>query len=263
MKIKKMLAYIKSKQFYYALFACLATIFLIGLIVWQNPQEQETDIADLNDSVSEDVESEETSDNLVDNTVNSTDTEGEVVETVAIGGEPTDSEEVSNTQEEEVVKAEPIPEVEEVIVLQPTRSNITFSESDRMIWPISGSVLLGYSMEAPKHFPTLDQYKVNPAIYISGNVGDKIKVAAEGIIDSVEYTEETGTTVTVYHGNGWKSIYGQLSEDLEIGEGDYVKKGQVIGKLEKPTSYHKLLDNHLYFKVIKDDAPYNPEDIIE
>lgn len=42
------------------------------------------------------------------------------------------------------------------------------------VWPIEGDVLLDYSMDSTIYFPTLEQYRCNPAMVISGKVNDKV-----------------------------------------------------------------------------------------
>ena len=40
---------------------------------------------------------------------------------------------------------------------------LDFSETEKLAWPVMGNVILGYSMETTTYFPTLEQYKCNPA----------------------------------------------------------------------------------------------------
>lgn len=73
-------------------------------------------------------------------------------------------------------------------------------------------VLMSYSMDKTVYFSTLDQYKYNPAMIISGAEGDQVICGAPGIIKSIDVTAQTGTTVTVDLGNGYELLYGQLKE---------------------------------------------------
>ena len=65
------------------------------------------------------------------------------------------------------------PETAEAIstTVQPT---LDFKEEDGLVWPIVGDVLVNYSMDKTVYFPTLQQYKYNPAIVIAANKGDSI-----------------------------------------------------------------------------------------
>lgn len=62
---------------------------------------------------------------------------------------------------------------------------LTFSDSDTLVWPVVGNILVNYSMDKTIYFPTLDQYKYNPAIIIQANVGDLITAAAAGKVTEV------------------------------------------------------------------------------
>ena len=49
-------------------------------------------------------------------------------------------------------------------------SGVWFSEDSVLTWPASGAVIMGYSMDQTVFFQTLEQYKYNPAMIISGEV---------------------------------------------------------------------------------------------
>ena len=57
---------------------------------------------------------------------------------------------------------------------------LDFSESDTLVWPIVGNVLVNYSMDKTVFFATLQQYKYNPAIIIAATQGEGITAAADG-----------------------------------------------------------------------------------
>lgn len=140
--------------------------------------------------------------------------------------------------------------------------NLWFDENSMLDWPASGSVLIDYSMDQTVYFSTLDQYKYNPALIISGNVGENIGASAPGIVTAVEQDAQTGLTVTLDMGNGYSAVYGQLKE-VPVAIGDYVEKYQIIGYLSEPTKYYSEEGANLYFQVTKDGEPVNPLDYME
>lgn len=140
--------------------------------------------------------------------------------------------------------------------------DITFSEGDSLIWPVSGSILMNYSMDQTVYFATLDQYKYNPAVVISGELGEQVVTAARGNVVSVETDAQTGNTVTIDIGGGYQAIYGQLA-DVTVAAGDYVNAGQAIGNLSEPTKYYSVEGCNLYFELQKDGTPVNPLDYLE
>ena len=134
-----------------------------------------------------------------------------------------------------------------------------FTESSQLLWPVNGNVLMSYSMDKSVYFSTLDQYKYNPALVISGTLNDNVIAAAPGIVKSIDTMRETGTTVTVDMGNGYEFLYGQLKY-VQVKTGDYVNAKDVIGYVSEPTKYYSVEGCNLYFEMRKDGQPVNPMD---
>ena len=134
---------------------------------------------------------------------------------------------------------------------------LDFNEEDGLVWPIVGDVLINYSMDKTIYFPTLDQYKYNPAIVIAAAQGEQICAAADGRVTSVSYDPNTGNTVVMELGNGYELTYGQL-ENITVSEGSYVNVGDGIGTVATPTKYYSLEGTNVYFKLTKDGEPVNP-----
>ena len=138
--------------------------------------------------------------------------------------------------------------------MQPT---LNFEEGDSLVWPVVGNVLINYSMDKTIYFPTLDQYKYNPAIVIQASEGDMITAAAAGKVTSVFEDAQIGTAVTMDLGNGYEVTYGQLDNVL-VSEGSYVSMGDMIAQVAAPTAYYSVEGTNVYFKLTKDKTPINP-----
>ena len=134
---------------------------------------------------------------------------------------------------------------------------LDFGEEDGLVWPIVGDVLINFSMDKTIYFPTLDQYKYNPAIVIAATQGENISAAANGRVTSVSYDPGTGNTVVMELGNGYELTYGQL-ENITVSEGSYVQVGDGIGTVAAPTKYYSTEGTNVYFKLTKDGEPVNP-----
>lgn len=156
----------------------------------------------------------------------------------------------------DTAKTNEAPETAEAIstTVQPT---LDFQEEDGLVWPIVGDVLVNYSMDKTVYFPTLQQYKYNPAIVIAANKGDSITAAAAGRVVSVGYDPTIGNTVVTDLGNGYELTYGQL-ENITVSEGSYVSVGDGIGTVAAPTKYYSVEGTNVYFKLTKDGTPVNP-----
>ena len=147
---------------------------------------------------------------------------------------------------------------DEVQVVSTTvQPELDFNEEDGLVWPIVGDVLINYSMDKTIYFPTLDQYKYNPAIVIAAAQGEQICAAADGRVTSVSYDPGTGNTVVMELGNGYELTYGQL-ENITVSEGSYVNVGDGIGTVATPTKYYSTEGTNVYFKLTKDGEPVNP-----
>ena len=170
----------------------------------------------------------------------------------------TDEEEEAGMFDETVdtAKTTAEPEAAEAIstTVQPV---LDFHEEDGLVWPIVGDVLINYSMDKTIYFPTLQQYKYNPAIVIAAAQGANISAAANGRVTSVGYDPVIGNMVVMDLGNGYELTYGQL-ENITVSEGSYVNVGDGIGTVAYPTKYYSLEGSNVYFKLTKDGEPVNP-----
>lgn len=148
-------------------------------------------------------------------------------------------------------------EVQAEAISTTVQPELDFSEEDGLVWPIVGDVLINYSMDQTIYFPTLDQYKYNPAIVIAAAQGENISAAADGRVTSVSYDPGTGNTVVMELGNGYELTYGQL-ENITVSEGSFVHVGDGIGTVAAPTKYYSMEGTNVYFKLTKDGEPVNP-----
>lgn len=144
--------------------------------------------------------------------------------------------------------------ISEQVLLQ---EGINFTEEESLMWPSAGTILIDYSMDSSVYFPTLNQYKYNPALIIASDTGNQVLASAKGIVESIGIDEETGTTLVLNIGNGYKLTYGQLKE-LAVSEGDVVEAGAVLGYVSEPTKYYSKEGSNLYFQMTQDENAVDP-----
>lgn len=185
---------------------------------------------------------------------------------------------VINSQEKPEAKEEPGPAQDTDTTEEPAAGNtgtgtstqstagsglsVNFNEDSKLLWPVNGTVLMSYSMDKTVYFQTLDQYKYNPAVVISGAEGDQVICGTTGIVKSIDVTAETGTTVNVDIGNGYELFYGQLKE-VPVKVGDYVEAKSVLGYVSQPTKYYSVEGCNVYFEMRKDGQPVNPVEYLD
>lgn len=136
-------------------------------------------------------------------------------------------------------------------------AGIQFTEENSLMWPSAGTILIDYSMDGSVYFPTLNQYKYNPALIISSETGNQVLASTKGMVESISVDEETGTTLVLNIGNGYKLTYGQLKE-LAVAEGDVVEEGALLGYVSEPTKYYSEEGSNLYFKMTQNDQAVDP-----
>lgn len=143
-----------------------------------------------------------------------------------------------------------------------TGTAVAFTEDSELLWPVNGQILLNYSMDKTVYFSTLDQYKYNPALIISGAEGDQVICGAAGVVKSIDVTAQTGTTVNLDLGNGYELFIGQLKE-VPVNTGDIVNANTVIGYVSQPTKYYLVEGCNIYYEMRKDGQPIDPLQFVD
>lgn len=176
-----------------------------------------------------------------------------------VTAEPQAEETTTDNVKSEVKKATPAPtpKAKETMKKQSVEERLHFDQETGLLWPVEGDILIEYSADKVVFFPTLSQYKTNPALIIASEVDASVKASAAGVVKSIEKNDETGTTVTVAIGDDFKVVYGQL-KDVSVSKGDEVNEGQVIGKIAKPTKYYSTEGPNLYYQVLQKGETVNP-----
>lgn len=221
--------------------------------------ENQTQESKVNTSAADNIQADNYSsehfgmDNVMDATDEVKVEEQEADPTQQVATNDAEKEQAEETKEEEVAQT----------TTQSTSTKaLNFQAESKMSWPIAGNVLINYSMDSTVYFATLNQYKYNSALIIQGDVNSKVASAADGIVEEIYTDEETGISMKVDLGNGYKAIYGQLKE-ITVKKGDSITKGSAIGYVSEPTKYYSIEGSNLYFKITKDDSPVNPLNFLE
>lgn len=245
----------RQKQFMIAVaIMVIAAVGMTGLYMASREKKDGGKIAEAEDTEIQQVAEKETEEPAESVTKVLTPKKEEVEEdTASIEGE-------TETAEEDTEKAEDV--MSNQAVNEQAEQELHFGAGSGLNWPLQGDVILNYSMDQTVYFATLDQYKYNPAVIISGSVSDRVSSAAPGRIADISTNEVTGCTVTVDLGDGYSAIYGQLKE-VPYQVGDYVESGSTIGFISEPTKYYSVEGSNLYFELQKDGTPVNPVEFFQ
>jgi Membrane proteins related to metalloendopeptidases len=102
--------------------------------------------------------------------------------------------------------------------------------------------------------PFTRRARFHSGIDFSGNVGDPVYAAADGIVTWSSKDSAEGNNIKIDHGNGLVTRYLHLSK-LIAEAGERVEKGDLIGELGNTG---RSTGPHLHYEVIQDGTAVNP-----
>jgi murein DD-endopeptidase MepM/ murein hydrolase activator NlpD len=137
-----------------------------------------------------------------------------------------------------------------------------FDDGNEMTMPCDGQIVMDYSADTAVYDATLDQYRTNDSICISADTDSEVRAAFDGVVEAVTNDRENGNSVVLAHGNGWRTTYSQLSDNVLVTEGEVVCEGDVVGYVGTPSVYSEALGPHLTFTVSKDDMSVDPKTVL-
>lgn len=131
--------------------------------------------------------------------------------------------------------------------------------------PVAGTLLLGFSDLAqiePTDSKTIQSIETVNGMYITCKIGQDVFSSESGVVVDSNSAINYGQVLTIKHENGYKTVYGNLSETQKVKVGDKVVRGQKIATVGKTSnhypSYKALNDGFIYFQVLKNDVPVDP-----
>ncbi len=136
-------------------------------------------------------------------------------------------------------------------------SKNAYNGAQTLTWPVTGDIILPYSMDTTVYFQTLQQYKCNPGMLIAAEKGEQVCSVYAGVIKEIGNSNEFGDYLVMDLGNGYQVFYGQL-EDIHVSENDQVGAGDKLASVGEPSAYFEKEGSHLYIAITKDEKPVNP-----
>lgn len=146
--------------------------------------------------------------------------------------------------------------------LNPNRGGPNFTEDSTLAWPVQGDIIMGFSVNETVYYKTQDWYAISEGILIRSDIGTPVYCAADCTIGQITEHEKYGTCVKTDMGNGYFLYYGQLKE-VELKSGETLKKGDLVGYVNRPSEYFELEDSHLYLQMIRNEKPVDPTNYLE
>ena len=125
-------------------------------------------------------------------------------------------------------------------------------------WPVKGEIISGFSLEVLAYDPTMGDWRTHSGIDIAAELGASVLAVTDGTVESVEQDDLMGTTVTIGHGGGIKSIYANLAAVPTVRAGDKVSTGTVIGAVGDTAIAESSRPSHLHFELSEDGTAVDP-----
>lgn len=127
------------------------------------------------------------------------------------------------------------------------------------------TITMDYSYQTqPVFSQTLNEFRSDhQGIDIEAAKGTVVKAALEGKVIDIQQDAKLGTLITLDHGNGIKTKYGNLDKKVDVQKNQQVKKGQALGKAGNTAMFEIEDDPHIHFEVWKGDQPQDPKNYIK
>jgi murein DD-endopeptidase MepM/ murein hydrolase activator NlpD len=248
-----------NKNKYIAVFSCfvLAAVFAVGLSVTTADKARKNDTQNISqqDEVPQPSAEVSLNKNAPAKTENKVTDDNQVKQTT-----PQKTENSTTVKPESSTQTAPAQEKKTVY-----EYGDEFEEAglfdDALIFsvPVSGEIAMDYSADKMVYDATLEQYRTNDSICYAAEEGTAVSAAAGGTVESVVKDNVKGTSITVFHGDGWRTTYSQLSDDVAVSQGDIVEKGQTLGYVGSPSKYSSAMGSHLEFKMTLDGNSVDPK----
>ena len=121
------------------------------------------------------------------------------------------------------------------------------------IWPLTSSSNVALSF-GTKLDPTYNMYRIHNGIDITAEYGSDVFACDGGMVTATGYDPIYGNYVVINHGNGYETVYAQLSI-VVVEEGQQLLQGTLIACVGS-TGF--ALEPHLHFEIRKDGTCTNP-----
>ena len=130
------------------------------------------------------------------------------------------------------------------------------------IAPVSGTPLLGYSVDKLSYNPTTRDWRTHDGVDLSAVSGTRVKAACAGTVSAVYDDEFLGTTVVISHADGHTTHYANLAAAPVVRAGDCVAAGDVIGAVGDTALLETGEEPHLHFAVYLNGTPVDPAEYL-
>lgn len=126
------------------------------------------------------------------------------------------------------------------------------------VMPVASATEISSFTETLCYSETLGRFAAHKAVDFFCEEGTAVVAVEEGTVESVTKDVLKGITVIIDHGDGLKTTYNSLAEELAVTKGQKVKKGDKIGEASVTNRQEYKGGAHLHFEVSENGETINP-----
>gem|GEM_PF-870683 len=135
----------------------------------------------------------------------------------------------------------------------------TISTEVRFIMPVENGICIkDYTEASVVYNKTLGMYTGHMGMDITGEAGANVLCVYDGEVTAITTSYIYGTTVTVSHANGIKTVYNSIEVDENLSVGDKVSQGDVLGVISENNRQEYKDGAHLHFEVEENGVKISP-----
>lgn len=247
--------FLSGKGFYMVLLVCLMTVAVSGIFLYRTVSDSMPDEAvDANAKVevpATPAKPEPASEPVaVEDPVDSSEPAADTP-AAETGAEPEAAPEAPAAESQPTSAPEEAPAQSDPPAQESTQTSLS--------WPLEGEVVAVFSQTELSYNELLGDWRTHDAMDIAAPMGTDVCAAAEGSVFSIDEDPFTGTTLTLIHADGLKTVYGNLNPDtLNVAQGDNVASGDTLACLSGGSGAQP----YLHFAVLLNDQPVDPSEYL-
>lgn len=159
--------------------------------------------------------------------------------------------------------AEPVVDEEQPVEDAATEKPAVWSLDSDWVWPAAGELERGYAMDKLSYDVTMADWRTHDGIDIAADRGSLVCASGDGTVESVVSDELYGTTVTINHGSGIRTVYSNLADTPTVVSGDTVRAGDTIGSVGDTALCEIGEASHLHLSMSVDSVSVDPLEYLE
>ncbi len=266
-RMEKVMDFLAGKGFYIVLFACILAIGISGyaLIFAGTPTLPDVPTLDSLDNPLTSPDSVYTWDIPSPNRPAWMDETDPTIDFPAVNPDEGDAQEVLapasptvSPPAQSTVTPQPTPKTstKPSATPKPSKKPVSFS------WPVAGTVLHPFSMEALVFNATLGDWRVHAGLDIETAAGAKVSAMADGTVADIYEDPFLGHTIVISHDDDMRSVYCNLQKSMTVAVGDKVKMGDTLGAVSDSALSEASEPYHLHLEVYNGDELIDPQSVL-